>query len=308
MAGFSPSTYAALLNGAKGPPGPPGPPGQNAVSNITARGIWDSQIEYIQNDVVTWYNGTSNNSYIAIAESVPIGIDPSDNVNWALFVMQGPQGVAGPLGESGPPGPLGPPGPPGPQGESAVANISARGIWDSQAEYAQNDVVTWYNGTSSNSYIAIAESVPIGASPADNINWALFVTQGPQGFAGQSGSPGQPGPPGPPGPQGESAVTNISARGVWDSQAEYVQNDVVTWYNGTSNNSYIAIAESVPIGVDPSDNVNWVLFVTQGPPGPQGLPGPIGPQGTFPPASDTVRGGVRLVWNAATGILDIRTD
>ena len=80
-----------------------GQDGVNAVSNINPRGEWESDAEYNQFDVVTWYNsetGTTN-SYMAINSLAPAGTFPSDNNYFMLFVMQGPQGTQGEQGQDG---------------------------------------------------------------------------------------------------------------------------------------------------------------------------------------------------------------
>lgn len=117
----------------------------------------------------------------------------------SLAIPVGPQGKQGIEGKTGPQGV------PGPAG---VANVNARGAYDSTVAYVQNDLVyfdTQYtNEVFGGSYIR-TENLPneAGLTPKDNPTaWGLFVAEG------APGKDGAIGPVGPAGANGKNGVFN----------------------------------------------------------------------------------------------------
>ena len=109
------------LQGVQGIQGVPGERGERGEagppSNINPRGTWDSFVEdYERNDYVV-FNGHGWLYY----SDTPGDMDaPDTSAAWALFVMQGAQGIQGVPGAQGPQGVQGPQGIPGPQGLPGV--------------------------------------------------------------------------------------------------------------------------------------------------------------------------------------------
>ncbi len=150
-----------------------------------------------------WLNGSIPNNGIAIALTTPAGVFSFDSKESLLTANgpeleialmnqgpQGPQGIQGAPGMQGVPGADGGPGTQGPAGKDG-AGFNFRNIFDSNATYAVNDLVT-YNGST---YVATV--VNHGENTPDiNPNWSLMAQ------AGAAGAPGPAGPQGPTGPMG----------------------------------------------------------------------------------------------------------
>jgi hypothetical protein len=157
---------------------------------------------------------------------------------------QGPSGIQGIQGVSGPQGPVGATGPPGSTGAQGPPGpaVSAQGVWNATAVYAQGDLVTWNNLI----YIGLraSQNAQPDTHPQD---WAVYSSigiQGPQGNPGATGPQGPPGVPGVPGPQGPAGA------------------DGATGAPGT-------VGPPGPTGATGP----------QGSTGPTGATGPVGPQG-----------------------------
>lgn len=108
------------------------------------------------------------------------------------------------------------------------------------------------------------------------------------------GAQGKQGIQGEIGPQGPAGVANVHARGAYDPDATYGQNDVVFFPDeytplDKQGASYICTENNIKGKTPVSDPTIWGLFVTQG---PEGKPGPVGPDGT---------NGVNGVFNALLG-------
>jgi len=277
---------AVGLSGPIGPQGVPGPVG------LAFQGVYSSTANYALADGVS-YNGSGYVSLIASNHGNTPGLSPQQ---WALFAAAGANGAAGPPGATGLPGPSGPqgaqgsigpqglPGATGPQGPP-VANYL--GVYQSSANYARNDAVSWQGAT----YISLIAG-NLGNTPSlSPTQWAVLAAQGPAGPTGASGPPGNngsngaAGPAGPPGPQGPP----ITFMGEWAVGSSYLLGDAVA-YGGSS---YIALLPNTGRQPDLSP-LSWSLLASAaiGPPGPPGasglqgptgLPGPVGPTGSTGP-------------------------
>ena len=160
--------------GAQGPKGDQGEQGPAGTTPATFvwRGAWQSDVSYVEKDLVEFGGST----YVCIAETSGTST-PIDPTNWQLFADKGangddgaqgpagpqgpagtpgpmgpagPQGIpgapgmAGPIGPAGPAGPEGPQGatgPAGPQGPAGPGGISYKGVWSQNASYDANDLV-----------------------------------------------------------------------------------------------------------------------------------------------------------------------
>lgn len=84
--------------------------------------------------------------------------------------------VQGPQGAQGPQGPQGVQGPQGPQGEG----FSYKGTWASGNDYVKDDVVSYDNDGTTNTYILITNALVGSTTPPseDAVNWKIFVSGG----------------------------------------------------------------------------------------------------------------------------------
>lgn len=186
---------------------------------------------------------------------------------------QGEQGVPGERGETGPVGPRGERGDVGPVGP---AGLNWRGLWDAQADYAEDDAVA-YSGSSwfATGNPTVGE-VPSVSSP----NWQAMALQGARGEKGEQGIPGPQGlrgDTGPQGPQGLQGVQGIQGeRGLTGEQGP-VGATGATGPVGPANLLTIGTVQSGTqasasiSGTAPAQTLSLVL--------PQGERGPIGPTG-----------------------------
>jgi collagen triple helix repeat protein len=249
----------------------------------------------------------------------PIGVK-GDQGNQGIQGIQGPSGPQGPTGAIGATGPQGPQGPPGPA-------VTAQGLWNNTAVYAQGDLVTY------NNLIYIGLRANQNAQPDTHPqDWAVYSSvgiegpagaTGPMGPAGPQGPQGVPGPQGPVGADGATGATgpagaagptgNTGPQGATGATGatgptgptgpQGVPGPSVVWrgnwssaatYNandGVSYNgsSYVAIATNAnhPPDTHPTE---WQLIAQQGavgPTGPQGVIGPAGPTGSQGPTGAT---------------------
>ena len=186
---------------------------------------------------------------------------------------QGEQGVPGERGETGPVGPRGERGDVGPVGP---AGLNWRGLWNAQADYAEDDAVA-YSGSSwfATGNPTVGE-VPSVSSP----NWQAMALQGARGEKGEQGIPGPQGlrgDTGPQGPQGLQGVQGIQGeRGLTGEQGP-VGATGATGPVGPANLLTIGTVQSGTqasasiSGTAPAQTLSLVL--------PQGERGPIGPTG-----------------------------
>lgn len=150
------------------------------------------------------FKNTNPNDFIGDADLVTIYKHTEDsNVyeNRKVTLNQ----LAGLVG-GGSQGPVGPMGPQGPAGPAVPSGLKWMGEYNSEANYALNDVVTWTNPDTSvlGSYWVTSEGGVYNVPPTDengNINegWAFLASQGAQGIQGVQGEQGPVGPQGPAG-------------------------------------------------------------------------------------------------------------
>ena len=176
------------------------------------------------------------------------------------------------LGGSSGIGPTGPTGPRGPQGEPGSAGIQGpEGPIGPQGIPGQ-DGATGPKGDA-------GPQGPIGDTGLT----------GPKGDQGEIGPAGQDGPTGATGPKGDKgdmgpsgAPVAAKPRGDWNSSVtDYEKYDVVVFENleGLSH-SYIYVDDAPQSQIPPlEENSPWVIWVMQGPRGPQGEAGATGPTG-----------------------------
>ena len=230
-AGVSGPTGETGPTGVSGPSGASGPSGP-AGTPLVFKGLWDTGIPYVINDVVV---ASNNNTYVCILATS--SADPiSSPTNWTIFVNggatgpsgasgpagvsgvsgltgdtgptgvsgpsgpSGPQGVQGESGPSGPSGPSGASGPTGPSGPSGPT-LTFTGAWSSATSYVINQVVVAPGG---DTYVSLTSNTnsPPASNPTD---WALYALMGP---SGPSGATGETGPSGAAG-----GVDSITATG-----------------------------------------------------------------------------------------------
>jgi len=138
--------------GAQGPKGDQGEQGPAGTTPATFvwRGAWQSDVSYVEKDLVEFGGST----YVCIAETSGTST-PIDPTNWQLFADKGangddgaqgpasarsagtpgpmgpagPQGIPGAPGMAGPIGPAGPAGPEGPQAPPALLDRKACWAW-----------------------------------------------------------------------------------------------------------------------------------------------------------------------------------
>jgi hypothetical protein len=101
-----------------------------------------------------------------------VGTAPDYTLN--VTIPEGDQGIQGPQGETGPIGPTG------------ATGIEWQGLWDSEADYVNNDAV-FYDGAS---WFAAGDP-PVGDVPSESsLYWFPLALQGATGPQGPQGEPG----------------------------------------------------------------------------------------------------------------------
>lgn len=262
---------ATGLSGPMGPQGVPGPVG------MTFQGAYSSSSNYALADGVT-YNGSG---YVSLVASNHGNTPDQSPQQWALFAAAGQAGTTGPVGATGATGPAGAQGPqgvPGPTGETGatgpqgppVANYL--GNYQSTANYALNDAVSWQGST----YISLVGGNHGNAPSLSPVEWAVLAAQGP---AGVDGAPGAAGPTGAAGPMGAAGAMGpqgppVTFRGEWLIGTAYALGDAVA-YGGSS---YVSLAANVGREPDLSPEY-WGLLAASGAAGPAGAAGAAGMQG-----------------------------
>jgi hypothetical protein len=284
------------VQGAQGLQGPMGPQGLAGPAGMTFRGGYSSAINYALGDGVAF----GSSGYVSLIGDNHGNTPDQSPAAWAVFATgttgqmgatgaTGAQGLAGPQGPVGVQGPQGPQGQVGPQGPP-VANYT--GNYNSTANYALNDAVS-YNGST---YISLVTG-NAGSTPSlSPSQWAVLAAQGP---AGQTGATGPQGPAGPAGATGAIGATGlqgppVSFNGGWLTTRTYAVGDAVSYGGG----SYIALAPNSARQPDVS-LAYWAVLAQPGVAGTPGATGAQGPQGIQGPAGIAYRGS----WSAGTGYI-----
>jgi hypothetical protein len=263
--------------GAMGLSGPMGPQGIAGPVGLSFRGIYSSATNYALADGVS-YNGAG---YVSLVASNQGNTPDQSPQQWAFFAAAGAAGATGPAGLTGPAGPVGPlgpqglsgatgtPGSTGPQGPP-VANYL--GNYQSAANYALNDAVSWQGST----YISLSAGNQGNTPSLSPAQWAVLVAQGaagaigPAGPAGAAGAAGPAGAPGLVGPQGPP----VTFQGGWLIGTSYAVGDVASY----AGSGYVALTANAGREPDVSPQY-WGLLAASGAAGPAGAPGATGLQG-----------------------------
>jgi hypothetical protein len=269
--GIPGATGATGLSGPAGPQGIPGPVG------ISFRGTYSSVTNYALADGVS-YNGAG---YVSLVASNHGNTPDQSPAQWSLFAAAGAVGATGPAGLTGPAGPAGPIGPQGitgtpgatgavgPQGPP-VANYL--GNYQSSANYALNDAVSFQGST----YISLLAGNQGNTPSLSPTQWAVLVAQGatgaigPAGPAGAAGATGPTGAAGAPGPEGPP----VTFQGGWLIGTSYALGDIVSY----AGSGYVALIANTGREPDLSPQY-WGLLAAAGAAGPAGATGPTGLQG-----------------------------
>ena len=263
--------------GATGPSGPMGPQGPAGPVGMTFQGTYSSTTNYALADGVSW-NGSS---YVSLIASNHGNTPDRSPQQWSLIAAAGSAGATGPTGPSGTPGATGPQGPqglPGPTGATGptgpqgppVANYT--GAYQSTANYALHDAVSWQGST----YISLIDSNHGNTPDQSPSQWAVLAAQGPAGTPGANGAPGPTGATGPAGATGATGPQGppVAFLGEWLIGTSYVTGDAVAY----AGSSYIALTANTGREPDTSP-VYWGLLAAAGAPGPTGATGATGAQG-----------------------------
>ncbi|MDP9038024.1 MAG: hypothetical protein M3O02_01965, partial [Acidobacteriota bacterium] len=314
-AGARGATGPAGPTGATGATGPAGPQGPAGAGSFAYQGAYSSVTNYALGDVVVW----QGSSFVSLTASNH-GNTPGLTVgSWGVLASQGNQGATGAAGSPGPTGPqglpgsVGPNGPPGPQGAQGIpgqagaqgipgttgdtglqgpmgpqgpagpVGISFRGQYQSTANYALADGVS-YNGSGYVSLVAGNHGNTPDQSPA---LWALFAAAGATGSTGPAGVQGAAGATGPAGPQGVAGPTGATGAtgaqgpavanylGAYQSATNYALHDAASWQGST----WVSLAAGNRGNTPDQSPAWWALLAAQGPAGAAGASGPQGPAG-----------------------------
>lgn len=308
--------------GAAGPPGDRGATGATGPPGFTYQGNYTSTTNYAHGDVVLWQGG----SWASLHDMNYGNTPDASPLDWGMLTTRGltgdkgdtgaagpigPQGPAGQPGAAGPQGPTGPVGSPGPQGApgrdgaqgvQGVAGpagpqgvpgpvgLTWQGVYDSSANYATNDAVTWQ----SQSWLSLHNTNHGNTPDASPRDWVLLAAQGgtgPQGVQGPQGLQGIIGDAGPQGLKGDTGVTGaigpagspgLLYQGDYDSATNYALHDAVSYGGGT----WISLAAANDGNTPGLSPVWWQQIAapgSTGPIGPQGIQGVAGPMGTAGP-------------------------
>jgi hypothetical protein len=291
--------------GATGLSGPMGPQGIAGPVGLSFRGTYSSTTNYALADGVS-YNGAG---YVSLVASNHGNTPDQSPLQWTLFAASGAVGATGPAGLTGSAGPTGTAGPqgipgatgaagaPGPQGPP-VANYV--GNYQSSANYALNDAVSWQGST----YVSLSAGNQGNTPSLSPAEWAVLVAQGAVGAMGPAGSTGATGAAGPVGATGAAGPQGppVTFQGGWLIGSTYALGDVVSY----AGSGYVALTANT--GREPDMSAQyWGLLAAagaagptgatgatglQGPAGYSGQQGPMGPQGLVGPAGATGPAGV----------------
>ena len=192
--------------------------------------------------------------------------------------------------------------------------LNWRGSWNSTTNYLTDDAVS-FNGSS-----WTAKRSNINATPIEGADWTIVAQKGdtgatgatgatgPQGPSGPTGPTGAMGPQGPQGSQGEAGPTGpagpqgaqgLNWRGLWDSTANYVTDDAVS-YNGSS-----WIAKRANNNIIPIEGDDWTVVAQKGDTGASGPQGPPGAAGAYAQVKYTDGESVNITTSAAGSLLEI---
>ncbi len=165
-------------------------------------------------------------------------------------------GAVGDKGDEGAVGPQGPQGATGEQGPSgADALWSYNGPWQSNASYAEGDVVTYQGQLYYTKSVAVA-----GTLPTDTSKFDLLAAKGADGEPGLNGLEGEPGPQGEPGADGETPFTIV---GEYNNGTSYGLKEAV-YYNG---GTYVRTGNPLNPGYPPevgAVNASWTPLAEKG--------------------------------------------
>lgn len=293
--GIPGATGETGLSGPMGPQGVPGPVG------ISFQGVYASVQNYALADGVS-YRGAGYVSLIAGNHGNTPDQSPQQ---WALFAAAGATGATGPAGSTGATGLTGATGPQGllgavgstgatgPQGPP-VANYL--GNYQSAANYAWNDAVSWQGST----YISLNAGNQGNTPSLSPTEWAVLAAQGATGatgatgLSGLSGSIGPAGATGAIGPQGPP----VAFQGGWLIGTIYGVGDAVA-YGGSS---YVALSANT--GRQPDMSPQYWALLAAGSVGPAGATGATGLQGPtgYPGAAGATGPAGPVGATGATGI------
>jgi hypothetical protein len=176
-------------------------------------------------------------------------------------------GAVGDKGDEGAVGPQGPQGATGEQGPSgADALWSYNGPWQSNASYAEGDVVT-YQGQ----LYYVKSVTTAGTLPTDTSKFDLLAAKGADGEPGLNGLEGEQGPQGEPGADGTNGADALwNYTGEYNGGASYAVGDLATydgqlWYRANANGGNV--------GDTPSQGYIWNLLAAKGTDGTNGSGG-----------------------------------
>jgi hypothetical protein len=171
--------------GPMGPAGTNGADGSNGTPGLAWLGPWSSVTSYAVNDAVS-YGGESYLSVVAGNVGQRPDLYPAA---WAVLAQAGSAGTAGATGApgaagvAGPPGAAGAKGATGATGAAGAVGMNFRGVWNSAAEYAVNDAVTFAGST------YLAQVAGSNAEPdLYPFDWVVLAQVGGTGTAGAQGA------------------------------------------------------------------------------------------------------------------------
>jgi hypothetical protein len=169
--------------------------------------------------------------------------------------------MPGAVGDKGDEGAVGPQGPQGAQGLQGVPGADAlwsyNGPWQSNASYAEGDIVTYQGQLYYTKSVTTA-----GTLPADTAKFDLIASKGADGEPGLNGLEGETGPQGPAGADGADGADALwNYTGEYNGGASYAVGDIATydgqlWYRKHANGGNV--------GDTPSEGFIWDLLAAKG--------------------------------------------
>jgi len=169
--------------------------------------------------------------------------------------------MPGAVGDKGDEGAVGPQGPQGATGEQGPAGADAlwsyNGPWQSNASYAEGDVVT-YQGQ----LYYVKSVTTAGTLPTDTSKFDLLAAKGADGEPGLNGLEGEQGLQGEPGANGTNGADALwNYTGEYNGGASYAVGDLATydgqlWYRANANGGNV--------GDTPSQGYIWNLLAAKG--------------------------------------------
>lgn len=266
-------------DGDKGDPGDPGPDG----SLFSVIGEWNNSTTYLADTQAVTYNGE-----LWLALNPNLDSEPDEyNSDWLKIVERGTDGINGTNGTNGVDGV---------DGVDGKDGFRFRGEWSSATSYSsiERDVIT-HNGELWIAILPSTNSIPTDSNP----NWQKLVAKGLDGLnyvglwnisvqyiedtkdvvshQGQLWIATQNNISSEPSllssdwelivTKGADGIGNLLYKGEYNLSTVYSQNDLIS-YNG---NVYYSLLNNNTNPLD--DPVSWVLFLSKGDKGDQGVPG-----------------------------------